>query len=226
LEHSVVLPLWLRKTGQAKEKGALTSEAGAEGEDLKIMAIADELFSRLAAERETPKYVKWVGPSGFAPSSVEEGLPAIHADTVLLPNTLKGKMQLDEWKPLLASSIVFQYEMNVRRRVKLGAILWLSTLVLILTVPLLLNFPNGMIPVLSIVVLFIFAFYYGIYSIPRLRIGARLKADRVAAQLVGRQALVGALQKVGTLESTAQDRDKSDFYAPTISRRLRNLRSH
>lgn len=133
-------------------------------------------------------------------------------------------MQLDEWKPLLASSIVFQYQMNVRRRVKLGAIVWLSALILILTGPLLLNFPKEMIPVLSIGVLFIFAIYYGIYSIPRLRIGARLKADRVAAQLVGRQALIGALEKVGTLEPSAQDRDKSDFYVPTISRRLRNLR--
>jgi len=204
----------------------LTSEAGAEAEELKIIAIAGELFSQLAAKRETPKYVKWVGPSRFAPSSVKDGLPAIQADKILLPETLKGKMQLDDWKPLLASSVVFQYEMNVRRRVKLGALLWVSALLLILTVPLILNVPDGIIPVLLIGVLFIFAIYYGIHSIPRLAIGARLKADRVAAHLVGRQALVWALEKVATLEPRVQDRDNSDFYVPTISRRLRNLRSH
>jgi len=124
----------------------------------------------------------------------------------------------------LVNSLSIQNECSPKGQAR--ATLWLSALVLILTVPLLLNFPNGMIPVLLIGVLFTFAIYYGIYSIPRLRVGARLKADRVAARSVGRQALVGALEKVGTLEPSAQDRDKSDFYVPTISRRLRNLRSH
>jgi hypothetical protein len=200
----------------------LTSET--DTEDHRIIAIADDLFSQLSARADKPEHVKWVRPSGFEPSSVHDGLPEIRTNTVVLPNILQGKLQPDEWKPLLTSSIIYQYRINVRRQFRLAMIIWLSVLVLIPTVPLLIDFSNGVIPVLTIAFLFIFSVYYGIYAIPRLRIRARLRADRMAAKLVGREALMGTLERVAHLESSARRAGNSDFYVPTIERRLRNLR--
>jgi len=112
--------------------------------------------------------------------------------------------------------------MNTRRHIKLAAFAWVSLLVLIVTVPVLLNL-NGMVPVLSVVALFIFSIYYGIYTIPRLQIRMRLRADLMADRLVGANRLVEILEKIRILES--DDRKSNiEFYVPTIRRRLRNLR--
>jgi len=192
-------------------------------EDSGILSMVHDLFSQLSVKGDKLEHVVWVRPhGGMRPSSVQDGLPEFHAGSVLLPESLRGKFQPDDWKPLLASSIILHYRMNTRRHIKLAALAWVSLLVLIVTVPVLLNL-NGMVPVLSVVALFIFSIYYGIYTIPRLQIRMRLRADLMADRLVGANRLVEILEKIRILESDDR-KSNTEFYVPTIRRRLRNLR--
>ena len=193
-------------------------------DDRALIALVNDQFLQLGASGGRVDSVMWMGPSGFRPSSVRDGLPSIAGNTLLLPEPLREKLGVDEWKPLLISSIVLDCLMNVGRRIKVLLVGWLLLLVLILIIPMIVGVPDGPIPVLSVMSVFFFTVYYGIYSIPRARIGARLKADRVAARATGKEGFIVALEKVESLDLNARPEYKGDYYEPTIGQRVRNIR--
>lgn len=219
-----------------------------------ILRIANELIEQLNISSFKPVSVSWAEylpltlhdnesnilpeMAGMAQRDVPIGWIVFTWDSVLLPTEMKGKLDPEEWRPLLASSLI--YEAKLRAKRNLGTILVSTPLVLdalgwwelfavstpALGIPVLLL-------ILDIVGLFAAVILSGFLA-KSFSSRLRLRADTLAAEHVGRERLVGVLEKMKAL-------GLADWYAgvtwgsvnpfsaefmngrPTLADRIRNL---
>lgn len=205
--------------------------------DEDIIEIVREFSERVGRAGPKIREVVWADNPGLAPDWPEF---SFHEKLALRPD-LRGKLTSDEWRPLLASSTVF--ETNFRGRERLFRIYALFSIAISLALTVLfflflLNFvgrlllPAGPVPSrtaggFSYLTIFFFfgAFFLLIAPASPYFRRLRLRADQIACEEFGtRQDLLAVLEKIDEMPITQQGRIARVFtFAPSISRRIRNL---
>jgi hypothetical protein len=215
----------------------LDQAQSADDEERGILLLTSELCAKLNA-KFSPIGISWMGNLGHPlnlPSDqcffVEKGP---RRGFLVLPVALRGKLSLDDWRPIIASSMFHTFRPEFRRVWRTGFTLWIAGIVSLFA-------PFGVLLVLrqelfafgaiaaAIAVSIIGPRLYNFYVIRRLR----LKADRKAADLVGRDQFIQTLVKIDDmhildLEELKKSKrtvwQKRVFPWPTMLERLNNLR--
>ena len=144
---------------------------------------------------------------------------------LLMPAMMLGRLSVDEWKPIIASSI--QFEKRTKRSLW-GWTILLSSLPLALLIgiaALVFVYSAIWVPFLYFVLIFPLVYLVNRLAMPYMR-RARLKADNESSLTVGKERLLNVLQKIQTtsLDSQGQVARTGNVY-PTISERIMNLQS-
>jgi Zn-dependent protease with chaperone function len=138
--------------------------------------------------------------TGIVKRDVPIGWCVVSWDRVILPTEMKGKLDPEEWRPLLASSLIYEAMLSLRRN--LGFVI-LSTPIIIDALGwwelLAVSTPGSAIPALLLIL--DIAGLFGALALSgllakRFSRRLRLRADTLAAELVGRQALETVLEKM------------------------------
>jgi hypothetical protein len=227
-----------KKTAQITLEGLIVAP-----EQQDILGISNELIEQLKIHSFRPASVFWTDyvpltmpdSERIAPGAVPVGSEVpigwclFTWDKVFLPLEMKGKLENEEWRPLLASSLI--YEAKLRNKRYLGKMLVSTPLVIdavgwlaLLAV----SNPDSGIPklllildIVGLIVAIVVAGFLAQWVSRRLR----LRADTLAAEHIGREVLQTVLEKMkafGLVDSYAgigwDDRGR-----PTLAARLTNL---
>jgi hypothetical protein len=147
--------------------------------------------------------VRWLPPR-LASDACVFGL--FDPDEIDLPKGLKGKLDVEELRPLIASSVIYELKLERRRALGLVARMLGSLSLLIFFVIFAAIAFTGPSDPLSQVIAAILAVVFLIVPIllsqwlgARLRQGQRLEADKLASGIVGRGSLLLTLRKIDGL---------------------------
>ena len=187
------------------------------------MEIARELCQQLGIYKFNLRFVSWIGRMGIR--RVPSDYMMIYRDTIWLPISLMEKLEPDDWRPLLASGLIYYSTYQRRTMVRM-----LTTLF-----PLVLGFPfaiflywrivgtssavshvGGDIIIIVFIGLMIFVMIRWFRGWKRLW----LEADDRTVGLVGREVFLRTLEKVQSL-GTAKGPPLRLY--PSIPDRMRNL---
>lgn len=187
------------------------------------MDIARELCQQLGISKFNLRFVSWIGRMGLR--QVPSDYLMIYRDTLWLPISLMEKLEPDDWRPLLASGLIYYSSYQRRTLVRM-----LTTLF-----PLLLGFPlvavllgrfvgtgspgsqvGSGIVVVAFIGLVIFVMIHWFRGWKRLW----LEADDRTAGLLGREAFLRTLEKV---QSAGPAKGPPLKLYPSIPERIRNL---
>ncbi len=147
---------------------------------------------------------------------------------------MKGRLEPEEWTPLLASSIIFYKQLRAQNNK--GTLLRFSPMLIVLAAFLGLLAMGPSLPITPVEYVI-----FGVVAIPAIGIislfqvmqyskSLGLLADHKAAELVGREQMLGVLQKLDVLrQQDFQDGKRGNWIGygnlPSIHRRLENLQS-
>ena len=191
--------------------------------DQRILEIARELCQQLNIYKFNLRFVTWVGRMGIR--QIPSDYMMIVRDTLWLPRSLMEKLEPEDWRPLLASALVY-YSTRPRK-----TIMMMLTTVL----PAFLIFPFAFVLYIRIVgvgspaslvgsdVLIVFFIGLMIYAMVRWLRGLKriwLEADDRAVLLVGRDVFLKTLEK---LQSSGTVKGPPLRLYPTVPERIRNL---
>ena len=141
--------------------------------------------------------------TGFVKRDVPIGWCVFTWDRVILPTEMKGKLDPEEWRPLLASSLIYEAKLRINRYlgiifvsipIIIDALGWWELFVV--------STPASGIPALLLIldVAWLFpAFFLTGFLAKWFSRRLRLKADKIAAELVGRETLLALLEKMKAL---------------------------
>ena len=183
-----------------------------------ILRIAQELIEQLDVSRFRPVTVSWAEDVPWTFIDSEKPMPELAGsvkrdvpvgwcvftwDTVILPTGMKGKLDPEEWRPLLASSLIYEARLSLGRN--LGFI-FLSTPIMIdalgwwelFAVSTPASGIPGLLLILDIAGLFGALLLSG-FLVKWFSRNLRLRADALAAELVGKETLERVLRKMRAL---------------------------
>ena len=197
-------------------------------EDQRIVDIARELCQRLGITRIHPQTVSWREKRGLV--RVAPDLVFFAMDNIMLPKSLMGKLEPEEWKPLLASSLIYHWKSQ--SKVALG--MMVRTIPIILLVPIglllldrILSNQFGLFRIILLAVylpLTVVGILYSQILAYRNMKRVRLDCDRRAAELAGPENLLRALKKIESLD-IEKPRRLAYLVRPSIQQRINHLQS-
>ena len=201
-----------------------SSRAFDNSDDVRILEIANELSTNLGVSRHSSRIV-WT-------DYVTVDRPwAIRRGALLLSNSLRGKLSPEEWKPLLASSLVYYNRFRMKRwtaglfflgaSISLIAVFYWFIFAVVLPYQTHCSRCGGELVFPPIIVFFLF----GAIASPFFR-RTKLQADlRTVSELGGGMSLVEVLRKIDGL---SVERHRSWYtrhfsWSPNIAQRIRNI---
>jgi len=136
---------------------------------------------------------------------------------VYLPAVLRGKLDPNEWKPLIASALIYSFQPKLRRRRIAIQRLWLPAIATGIAANLgVLQFVNVFLLVLAIpAVVLLIAF-----TARKINMTLRkyfLEADLIAADIAGKDQMIQTLKKIDSMR--LEDIEERKREKPTIWRR-------
>jgi hypothetical protein len=189
----------------------------------------------LGQQLEIPKLdvreVRWsqIVPVGRKGVPIPSDWCFVSRHSIVMPARMMGKLTVDEWRPLIASSVLFQKKL--RRSVDWRWWLYFllpTFLVLVasIAVAVLLQIYGVSLIVLLIVfpVIIVGNRHYGPYLKQ-----ARLDADSKASALTGKELFLEVLRKIDTMRRgdadmiKAEKRSRRPLSLPTLAERIDNL---
>ena len=218
----------------------------------RILGIAKDLCQRLNIS-PAPEILSWqavyFGSSGQPNRPLSDRLskggnerpvspdfPVIISNKVLLNPIMDGKLEPEEWAPLLASSLIFYR--RLRGQNNRGALLRFSPMFLVLGLFLVLLAAGAssvvpLTPVEFVIFGVVVVPVTGIFSLFRVMQFSRslgLLSDRKAADVVGRDQLLGVLQRLDAFRrQDIQEGRRKDWISygdlPSLGKRLENVQS-
>ncbi len=205
-------------------------------EDEAILSIAAELCKRVGVQ-DKPIYMDWVvsrdrGGAGFSLSFMAADNISWGPTWLTLPKRLKGLLSPEEWRPLLASSLIYNYQL--RQRLAYEEMKKAGTPGLLIGFPfyLYVGLP-GILSAFASNSLSQMGMWSVIFFSPvvlvsllgsRVEKSMRLRADREAVDLVGKESLLSSLRKIQAMKFKELERWRPDV--PRLSQRLSNIIRH
>lgn len=191
---------------------------GQSEEDGRILQVAKELCYnlRIAIDPIAVYYVVWLKFEGIRKYPSDQcslGAKGLRRGWLHLPASLRGQLSPTEWKPLIASSLIHEFDPKIRRKLRFryvvaplafsitGLVLILATRLFYTTFPeatsaaerfLLLQFPLVLLPLAAGV----------FFSMRKWNVRVRkyfLQADSLAAGIVGKAEMVQTLSKIDSM---------------------------
>jgi hypothetical protein len=197
-------------------------------EDRSIIDTVRDLSGRLGVKFPV-HFVRWL-PSRLPSDDCIFGV--FGPDEIDLPGGLKGKLDANELRPLIASSMIYEFKLEKRRLSGLKGIL-LSALSLVVFWTFLgiaftstLGSTSQVIAGTLAIVFFVLSIVLSQLLGARLLQRQRLQADKRAARVVGKEPLLQTFKKIDALglrdiESLKQEGWKTHFAEdPSIARRI------
>jgi len=201
-----------------------SEKTGLSGPDVdRILEDAGSLFRQIGIQKPEPDAV-----------SSTNGLPAdfviVLYGEIILPAQMVGRLTPEEWRPLVASSIIFQ-ETIIRRRnwaaLPLIALPLAGAVALILVLVGVLDprRSNGLLEITLTGAVFAATLVLMLPYLNRWSQGGRLKADREAARIVGKDSMLQSLARIRDLaqEANTQRRIRGYGFAPSLNQRIAKL---
>jgi len=228
-------------------------------EDQRIVEIAMELYRRLNVKSPPKAVVFWKGK--FLPRTVTMWhplpifssvsphpwwspwsdycftLPTFSGPVLIAPaQRMKGKLDPEEWRPLMAASFIFQFKKwkivikYMLTRLLLPEIL---AVIAVLVLSEIVSEPYFTVEMFTAVVavLLFGVLFFSMSSLGRYIKKLMLMADVEAAELVGKEALLHSLRKIDDLGLEDLERLKGSglkarfwrWYRPSVPQRIENL---
>ena len=202
-------------------------------EDESILSIAEELSRKLGL-KSAPIYLDWVawrdrGGSGFSLAFMAADMIMWGRSWLTLPKRMKGLLEPEEWRPLLASSLIYDHDLRKKlvsqEMIKAGipGVLVGIPFYLYIGIPRILNaFASNSLTQMGLWSVLFFAPVVMVSLLGSwVEKGLRLRADRQAADLVGGEEFLGSLRKMKSMQFRELERWRPDF--PKLSKRLGNI---
>jgi len=202
--------------------------------DTQILQNANQLIRQLQVSDFKPTRVSWVdyiiaGRGTFTGPHirlVRPGWPVFTWDEVVLPGDLKGKLAPEDWRPLLAPPLIYAGKQKLKKTVGLAASVVATILLDTALVAILGVFDPSAVISAAIPLFFasIVLLLMGIPFVNPLLKSLRLQADRLAAQLVGKDPLLRVLDKINNLELKDKDIGGRQSRWPSLEERIQALK--
>lgn len=202
-----------------------------------ILQIANQMIDRLQVSDFRPSSISWAEYLMRNPGTPRVPVPSVTSvpvgwctftwDILYLPPGLRGKLEPEEWRPLITSSLI--YASKLKRKRALGIIarilgpVFLESLCLALLFATWPSIFTGPSLVAFVVGLFLIIAYGVLVVNPFLR-NLRLGADRLAADILGRESLLRVLKKISDLGLNDYSDGSGRFATrPSLTERMRVL---
>ena len=191
-------------------------------DDGQILNIAKDLPLGLGFTYEPLMiyYIVWLRFGGIRLAPSDEcllGVKGSRRGYVYLPAVLRGKLDPNEWKPLIASALIYSFQPKLRRRRIAIQRLWLPAIATGIAANLgVLQFVNVFLLVLAIpAVVLLIAF-----TARKINMTLRkyfLEANLIAADIAGKDQMIQTLKKIDSMR--LEDIEERKREKPTIWRR-------
>lgn len=174
------------------------------------------------------RWMEWI-PAGRSTRSVPSDWCMFLRHSMFMPARMMGKLTVEEWRPIIASSLVF--EKKIKRSMR-GTTFFLTGMPLIVTL-------GGTIGVAILLQMSWIIILYPALLFPLAIIGgrrynsdlkkARLEADAQTSAVIGKDPLLQVMRKIDTMGLDDVDRLKSGrggrrlASLPSITQRIDNL---
>ncbi len=194
-------------------------------EDQEIIEVAQDLCRQLNIYKLTPRTVSWIDRIGIR--KVPLDYIFLFQNAIRLPKPLMGKLKAEDWRPLLASSLIYFNTLSKDMFVGMLRTIVPATLAF----PLILVIAFRFFPFQSLLsqatffsIIALFIIFYAFMFVRWFGYQKRLqfKADRRAVDLVGKEQLLEALKKIESL-GAGKGNVLSRAVRPSIQERIDKL---
>ncbi|TMI10769.1 hypothetical protein E6H35_10745 [Candidatus Bathyarchaeota archaeon] len=202
-------------------------------DDPKLLETAGSLGQQLDIVGLNIRDIRWMEwiPAGRSARSIPSDWCTFLRHSMVMPARMMGKLTVEEWRPLIASSLMF--EKKIRRTLRSRAFL-LTGLPLIVSLAL---------PITAAILLQMawIIFLYPVLVLPLAYLGsrryssdlkkARLEADTQTSAVIGKNQLLDVLKKIDNMGLNDIDRLKTGRGGPrlaglpSITERIENLQT-
>jgi hypothetical protein len=193
-------------------------------EDERILAIIRELCTQLNYYKFNIQTISWksrIGARRF-PLDAMIIIPRFHV--LQLSQQAMGRLSPDEWRPILASGLLYYKNLN---RGMLKAIVpslvaaLLSPLTILADFKLLGNDQNLILREIILIPFFVIL-ALGFFFFTRFHKRFYLENDYKASRIVGKESLTSSLTKLGSIDPN-MTKGKRGFFRPSIQERIHHL---
>ena len=193
-------------------------------DDDKILNHAVEMFRQLGITKPELDSVVWA-------EDMRPDLVIVQFGEVRLPRRMMGRLTAEDWRPMLAASILYNYvlsrDKNRTSLIRLVLPVGLGEIPLIFALLVILPLPDHR---LASELLWATVALWAIYSLSLLTLYTKwlwrdlpYAADRRAADTIRKETLLSALAKYGeTISATGYPRKRLHLW-PTVSQRIERL---
>jgi hypothetical protein len=197
-----------------------------------FLTLLQELSREFSFEGYSPATVRLLEPTRSLPSDQ----PLVFPDGLVIPTTLVGKLELSEWKPLIASALVFRQMARDKRFRRSASGVAMSYVMTLLLLPVFFFFTYipivlFKVPVSTGVLVGLPAYFGAAFVLIRLKFAGRwrkmrLKADQQAAARIGNDVFFQVLEKIDNMRLDDVEKAKRRgfirrfFYTPSIFDRM------
>ena len=193
-------------------------------EDEKILSIFREVCAQLNYYKFNIQSISWKGRIGarrFPPDALII-IPRFHI--LQLSNQAMGRLSPEEWRPILASGLLYYKNLNrgmLKAILPIMAIALLSPFIILADIKLVDGSFSGIlfdlidIALIIILVLSIIPFMI-------LHKKLYLEMDDKAVQIVGKESLIASLTKLASIDQSMTT-GKTGFFRPSIHERIQHL---
>lgn len=195
-------------------------------EDQKLLEIAAELCGQLNFNAH-PQTINWMERGGFRRVPPDYAMivrRGPYAGSIYLSEEAMGKLTPEEWRPLLASTIAYYGSLT---RGMLGAMLPMFAIYLLGPVIIVASFrffdSAELAPIRYLLLALTFVLIgLGFAIMSRRMKSLYFKADRQAAELVGKDPLMKSLMKIDSINQSTSAR-RTGRVRPTLGERINRL---
>ena len=202
-------------------------------DDDAILSVAESLCRQLNL-RKAPIYLNWVasregGGEGFSLSFMAADTIQWGPTWLTLPKRLKGALSPEEWRPLLASSLIYVHQLRRKLASEEAKKAGIPSLLLAIPFYYYIGLPKILWAIaaksISEIAVWGIVFFAPVVLVSilgsRLEKSLRFRADRRAADLLGKESLLSSLRKIQTMKFGELERWRPGI--PKLSQRLGKL---